>query len=488
MKRTIFALCAIVLACCSGHKDPGPNGLRYPALSYAPPNLKAHEYTLKNGITAFIVPDAKLPVFDIEASIRTGSLLNPENAPGICEATAELLRSGGTRTIPADSFDETVDFFAASLSSDYEATNATAALSILKDNLDTGLYLFDQMLRNPGFETQKLALLKTRMKESIQHRFDHPSRTMNILFDHAMYGPGKISGIMTTSNVDRISTESIRSFYKNTYRPKNIILAVSGKFEVPAIIEKLNATLGAWEPSNKPETAFPNITIQRGKAFYFVEKDINQAYVSLGLPLVQRPNPDYYPLVVMNWIVGGAPFTSRLSKKIREYQGLAYSAGSQVKCGYFYPGAFKVYMQTKSASTAYAIGLAKRELDAFVKNGATAAELAEAQQSIIDAFPAMFKTGADISSAFAQNRYLKRDDAFYDSYRDTLRAITLGDIRSVAEKYLVTDSMVICVVGKYDACAPGDDVHPEKLNDFGPVTRLTEQELERICTSPGKRP
>ena len=217
------------------------------------------------------------------------------------------------------------------------------------------------------------------------------------------------------------------------------------------------------------------------KKHYFVEKESNQAYIRLGLPLIQRPHPDYYPLALMNWVLGGAPFTSRISKKIREYEGLAYHAGSRVSCGYFFPGTFNVYLETKSASAAYAISLVFGEIRTFLEAGARAEELEAGKKSLIDAFPAMFKTGDDIADAFAYNQYKKRADDHFDVYRGKIRAITLDDLRRVAEKYLLSDSMAICIVGRYADCEKGDGVHPPKLADYGDFTRLTEKELEALC-------
>jgi zinc protease len=221
---------------------------------------------------------------------------------------------------------------------------------------------------------------------------------------------------------------------------------------------------------------------QRG--LHFVEKDISQAYIRMGLPALKRPHPDYFSLAVMNYIFGGAPFVSRISKKIREEEGLAYSAGSNLSCGFFYRGHFNIYLETKSASAAYAVDLALREMKTFLDKGATEAELADAKKSLIDAFPANFKTGEDVASAFAYNQYYGRGDDYFDVYCDTIGAITLEDIRRVAAKYLRPDSMAVCMVGRWKECAEGDGTHPVKLADFGAFKRYTEREIEKDCLTP----
>jgi len=182
----------------------------------------------------------------------------------------------------------------------------------------------------------------------------------------------------------------------------------------------------------------------------------------------------------MNWILGGAPFTSRISKKVREEEGLAYSAGSGVSGEYFYPGIFYCYLETKSASTAYAISLIYKEIDQFLKEGATDEELATAKQSIIDAFPASFKTAAQTASAFSQNQFNGDSDDRFSTFREKINSITKEKILETAKKYLKKEQMTLTVVGNYNDCIKGDPAKKAALSDFGTVKMLTEKELTKL--------
>jgi predicted Zn-dependent peptidase len=478
----IFFLFTLSLIGCGSNERP--ENLKYRATKFIPPPLPPHRYTLDNGVTAFVVEDKKLPVFDILAVVRTGGLLEPQDRDGLAQITSELLESGGTQGIPSDSLDERIDFHAATLSSECDRVSATLSLSILSEKTDTGLYLFTEVLTRPAFEQKKLDLAKARLKEAVRHRFDHPKSTLQVAYDYAMYGKGRLSELISEKEVDAITRADVENFHRLCYRPENLILAVSGRFETKEMLKKLNATVGRWKRTGRPADAIPDPPMHFQQGLHFVEKDINQAYIRMGLPALKRPHPDYFSLAVMNYIFGGAPFVSRISKKIREEEGLAYSAGSSLSCGFFYRGHFNITLETKSASAAYAVDLALKEMKTFLDKGATEAELADAKKSLIDAFPANFKTGEDVASAFAYNQYYGRGDDYFDVYCDNVGAITLEDVRRVAGKYLKPNSMAVCVVGRWKECAEGDGTHPVKFVDFGVFKRYTEREIEKDCLTP----
>lgn len=482
MKRLLILTLA-ALFCSCGRPDL-PDSLKYSGLKYTPPALAPCRHTLDNGVTVFVIEDKKLPLFDILALFRTGGLQEPAEKEELAAMTADLLEDGGTKSIPADSLDELLDFLAASLSSSADLTSASVSLSVLNDKIDTALALFTEVVTRPAFEQKKLDLLKTRAREQVLHRFDHPKGVLAVLYNFVMYGPGKLSALPTANGLGSISRADVEAFHKRHYRPENMIVAVSGRFDTREMLGKLNATLGKWKGPGQAADTIPRPAMKFSAGRFFVEKEINQAYIRMGLPAVKRPHPDYYPLTLMNYIFGGAPFTSRISKKIREKEGLAYSAGSGLSCGYFYTGHFNVYLETKSASAAYAIDLALKEMREYVEKGATAEELLDAKKSLIDAFPANFKTGSDVASAFAMNQYFGRPDDHFDVYRDTINAISLSDISRVVRKYLKAESLAVCVVGKWEACVKGDGVHPVTLDSLGAFRRWTEKEIEKECLEP----
>jgi len=471
-------VCALLLPCCT--KKESPYGLKYPALKFSPPALVPARYTLDNGVTAFIVEDNKLPVLDLHARFKTGGLMESASEKGLASMTADLLEEGGLKSVTADSLDELLEFHAIDISADADFTGAMVSLSCLTEKTDLGLDLFNRVLREPAFEEKKLALAKAREIEGIRHRYDAPAGTLRIAGRYTLYGRNAWTEQLSESDVNKMNRDALLKFYQAHFRPENMIIGVSGRFDAKEMLKKLNSTIGTWKKSGNAEAVFPKLPVDYKKRFNFIEKDINQAYVRVGIPLfLQRPNPDYYPVILMNWVLGGASFTSRISKKVREQEGLAYDVGSSVSCEYFYPGSFNVILQTKSASTAYAIDLIFKEIRSFLKSGALDTELAAGKQSLIDAFPSAFQNGNKVARAFSYNQYVKETDDNIDQYCARIRAVTLADVKRVAETYVKPESLSLCIVGKFAECEKGDGTHKAKLADFGNAARMTEKELNK---------
>jgi predicted Zn-dependent peptidase len=471
-------ICAFLFPGCA--KKDSPYDLKYPDLKFVPPVLTSARFTLDNGVTAFIVEDKKLPVLDIHARFRTGGLMESPAEKGLASMTADLIEEGGTRSIPADSLDALLEFHAMGLSSDADFTGAMVSLSCLSEKTELGLDLFNRVLREPAFEEKKLALAKERIIEDIRHRFDAPANTLRMAGRYALYGRDAWSELLSERDVKIMNRDALVKFYQTYFRPENMIIGVSGRFDAREMLRKLNNTIGTWKTAGGKEAVFPKLVMAPGKRFLFVEKDINQAYVRIGSPLMLlRPHPDYYPVILMNWVLGGASFTSRISKKVREQEGLAYDAGSSVSCEYFYPGSFNVVLQTKSASTAYAIDLVFKEIREFLKSGALDTELAAGKQGLADAFPSAFQNGNKVARAFTYNQYVKETDDNIEQYCARVRAVTLADIQRVAESYLKPESLSICIVGKYAECEKGDGTHKAKLADFGTAVKMTEKEINK---------
>jgi zinc protease len=156
-------------------------------------------------------------------------------------------------------------------------------------------------------------------------------------------------------------------------------------------------------------------------------------------------------------------------ERVRSNEGLAYDVRSQLDAGYFFPGTFTLSLQTKSLSAAYAIGLCLEELRKICREPVTADELEKAKSSLIESFPAMFRTGQDIAVNFCWNEYWGRPFDHFDLYRPKIKALTAGDLLQAAQKHLHPDSLMIAVVGNLQDCSKGDGVHPAQLSDFGPV-------------------
>jgi zinc protease len=219
---------------------------------------------------------------------------------------------------------------------------------------------------------------------------------------------------------------------------------------------------------------------------YRVQKDVNQGRVSIGLPTVRRDDPDVYALEVMNEILGGSGFTSRITKTVRSNEGLAYSAGSGLAPGVFYPGRFRAGFQSKSRTVAWATELVFAEIRRIREQPVSAEELQTIKDSLVQTFPSNFASKAQAMAIFASDEYTKREAGYWSSYRERIGAVTAADVQRVARKHLLPEKMVVLVVGDQAEIDKGDPKHPVTLVSLAPGGKATTLALRDPLTM--KRP
>ena len=209
-----------------------PDQLRFAPLEYEPPHVSQHRHVLSNDVVGFFVEDHDLPLVNISLIIRAGSYLDPDEKRGLTSAVFSLLRSGGTKRWAAEDFDEEADFLAASISTSAGLNSSHASLNVLTKNLDQGLDLFFEMLKNPAFQQDRLDLHKSRVLQNLERRNDRTSSIERREWARLIRGSNHPSSAQTTTvTVESISVADLRSFRRKYLHPANFILAVSGDFD-----------------------------------------------------------------------------------------------------------------------------------------------------------------------------------------------------------------------------------------------------------------
>jgi predicted Zn-dependent peptidase len=200
-----------------------------------------------------------------------------------------------------------------------------------------------------------------------------------------------------------------------------------------------------------------------------VDKDVNQGRVSMMLPGIMRDNPDYFAVQVMNDILGGGGFTSRLVNRVRSDEGLAYSAGSSFPGGVYYPLVFAAGFQSKSRTVPFAISIILEEIKRIKDEPVSNLELSTSKQGFVDRFPRTFSTKAQTANIFAQDeftgRFAKQPD-FWKTYRERFERVSTEEVLRVARKYLISSELVILVVGQKEQILLGHPDHAVKLSDL----------------------
>jgi predicted Zn-dependent peptidase len=298
-----------------------------------------------------------------------------------------------------------------------------------------------------------------------------------------LYGERHFLNAFTTeASIRSITRDDLLAFHKRYFHPANMIAAVSGSFDRAAMLKQLEAAFAGW-PGTKPSVPPVDPAYESAQAgVYRIQKDVPQGRVSIGLVGVKRSSPDVYALEVMNEILGGSGFTSRITKTVRSNEGLAYSAGSGISFGVYSPGRFRAGFQSKSRTVAYAAQLVLEEIRKIREQPVSDEELTTIKNNLVQTFPSQFASKGQSMAIFAADEYTSRAPDYWARYRDRIAAVTAADVQRVAKTHLVPEKLLILVVGDQKEIEIGDDKHPVKLAELAPGGRVVTLPLRDPMT------
>ena len=453
-----------------------PERLSFPPLEFSPPKPETYRVPLKNGPVAYIVPDRELPLVNIGIYIHTGDWVEPEGKEGLTDLCGSLLASAGTEKRTAQELDERLAFLAAQLGSNIRGAQGAVTLNLLSKDLDEGLTILREVLTQPRFQQDRLDLGKQQMMQAMKQRNDDSENIEGMEAGFLAYGEKFWDNRQqTAASVESITRDDLLAFHKRWYFPSNFVLAVSGDFDRDSMAKKLEDLFANWPTAGNPPPVIPTNVTMAAAGVYLMNKDVNQGRVSMMLPGIMRENPDYFSIIIMNDILGGGGFTSRIVNRVRSDEGLAYSAYSSFPGGIFFPYAFTAGFQSKSRTVAYATAIVVEELKRIAAVPVSAAELEDAKKGFIDRLPRSFATKAQVANVFAYDEFTGRyskDPDYWQKVVPRIKAVTTEDVQRVAKKYLTADRLVILVVGQKDEILQGHPNHPVKLTEFGKLTEL----------------
>jgi len=461
---TAVLLCCIASSCTKQYARPYED-LKYPKLGDIEiPDVE--RLTLANGMRLFLVEDHELPLIGISARIRTGSIYEPADKIGLASITGIVMRTGGTVSKTGDELDEQLERIAASVETGIGLNSGSASMSVLKEDIDTGLAILADVLMNPAFREDKIMLAKIRHRSSIARRNDNVSSIAIREYEKLIYGPESVYARHTEyATIENITRDDLVAFHKKYFKPNNVMLAVIGDFDTGEIIKKIEKAFEGWQKADIDFPDVPKVQYEFKATTNVVRKeDINQSNIYLGHIGGVMSDPDYFALIVLNRILGGG-FTGRLFKNIRSREGLAYSVFGLYSSNYDFPGIFYVGCQTKSESTVYAIRAMTEEVKKMTESEVTDEELALAKESYLNSFVFNFDSKGEIVSRLMTYAYYGYPEDFLQKAKENIEKVTKADVLRVAREHLKPDKMQILAVGR-----PQD--FDEPLSVFGPVHEI----------------
>ncbi len=448
-----------------------PDQLKYPELQYDPPNPADYRVQLKSGPVAYVVTNRELPLINIAILVRTGQYVEPDGKQGLSSLAGYLLARGGTKSKTAEELEERLAFLAAQLSSGVGETQGSVSLNLLSKDLDEGLGILREVLTAPRFQDDKIALIKSQTLQSIRQRNDDSSdieeRERGFLAQGEKFWANRYT---TAASLESITKKDLQEFHQRWFHPTNFVVAVSGDFEPAKMTAKLEQLFAKWPFTGDVPPEIPTNTELAKPGIYVVNKDVNQGRVAIMLPGIHREDPDYFPAILMNDILGGGGFTSHIMNRVRSDEGLAYSASSSLPGGVYYPLTFNASFQSKSRTVPYAISIVLDEMKKMAQQPPAKDELHISKRSFIDRFPRTFATKTQVATTFAQEEFTgryKKDPLFWDKYRDRIDGVTQEDVQRVAKQFLTSTNLVVLIVGQKEEILKGHPNHPVKIEEIG---------------------
>jgi zinc protease len=471
--RLRLLLPAILVAAASLGAEQPPDRSRLPE-SGPPPALnlpQIQKRQLTNGLPVWIVELHKVPVAQINLVVLSGTAQDPPGRFGIGSLTAAMLPEGaGSRS--ALEIADAVDYLGADLGTASTSDATMVRLHVPAARLTEALPIMADVALRPTLPEDELERQRQQRLTSILQARDDPATIASVGFSRLLFGRAHRYGTPsfgTAETIKSFSTDDLRAFYAAAFRPGNAALIATGDITAERIMPLFESTFGTWKP---PATAapaaekLPSAEQPAAREVYLIDKPgAPQTQIRIGWIGVPRSTPDYFPLIVMNTLLGGS-FSSRLNMNLREKHGYTYGASSsfdmRTSAGPFSAGA-----GVQTDKTGEALKEFFNELNAILKP-VSADELARAKNYVALRFPSGFETTGDVSRRLEDALVYKLPDDYFSSYVQNIQAVTPADVQRVAQKYIQPSRFMVTVVGDRQQIEP--QIRPLNLGNLKVVT------------------
>ncbi|MFQ3593836.1 MAG: insulinase family protein, partial [Gemmataceae bacterium] len=420
---------------------------------------------LPNGLVVLLFPNRRLPTFEAKLLLRDSALYQEADKLGVASLTGALLDEGTPKRSGAQIADA-IEGVGGELS----VTGVGGTVKTLAPDRKLGLELLFDCLIHPVLPEDAFHRAKARLQAQVMEDQAQPETVAQQTFQQLVYGKHPLGRPIagTLKTVKGLSRADCRAYHSLVFRPNNAILAVVGDFEPDAVLAEIKELTTQWKPSKLPKLEFPEVRLPEK----FTQKIISmpeaaQLHFYLGHVGIRRTNPDYFKLLVMDYILGTGPgFTDRLSSRLRDREGLAYSVSANITSSAAKePGTFTCYIGTDKENFQRVKKLFLEELHRIRDTKPTPDELQDAKTYLLGSALMRFGSNAGIAEQLVSIERFGLGWDYLEKSQRAIAAVTAEDIQTVAKKYLHPERMILTVVGAVDAMGKpllDQPVKPEK--------------------------
>jgi zinc protease len=406
----------------------------------------AHREVLPNGIVLLVAERPAIPIVVVRTFAHAGAVLDPPDRAGLANLTGALL-TRGTAKHTGPELDSAIEFVGGSLGAGAARDGLTASLSVLKKDIGLGLDLLAEVLLTPTFPEAELKRKAAQIQAAIKRSEEDPGTVAGralakLVFPNHPYGI-PVEG--TVESVGKLTRDDVVRFHRGYVRPDTTVIAVVGAVTVDEARREIVARFGGWKAPTEPPPTVSSVTPGAAPQTQAIEKELTQATILLGRQAIRQTDPDYFPLTVGSYVLGGGS-ASRLYSRVREEGGLAYAVYSYANPAR-YGASFVVSAQTRTAEVPKVIEIMREELARLTREPVTERELKLAKDYLIGSFPLRLDTTSKVADFIVAVEEQGLGLDYADRYKERVAKVTAADVQRVAAKYLAPDTFNRVIVG-----------------------------------------
>lgn len=422
------------------------------SIAIATPNIQ--HWQSASGAKVLFVEDHDIPMLDVAVTLQAGSSFDAPEKSGVAGLTHQLLDSG-SEGLSEDDISRGMADIGAQFGGSSDQDRSSVSLRTLSSaaERDKALDIMARVLQHPLFPETVLAREKVRLIAALKEAETQPDSIADKAFQKAVFGthPYALLGSGEIDSVEKITARDLGDFYRAHYQADHAVVAIMGdatRAQAEAIAQQLTAQL----PASPAPSALPKVVMKIAASEQRISHPASQSHILIGAPGMARSDPDFFPLYVGNYILGGGGFASRLMNEVRETKGLAYSVYS-----YFMPlkqpGVFEIGLQTKKEQADEALKLVRNTLADFIAKGPTEKELLATKQNIIGGFPMRIDSNRKILDYLSIIGFYDLPLTYLDDFTRNIDSVTVARIRDAFKRHVDPQAMATVIVGAPEGAA-----------------------------------
>ena len=407
---------------------------------------KPYETTLENGLKVVIVENDRLPIVSYRLAFLSGSADESAGSTGLSSAVTSLLNEG-TKNRSSKQIADEIERLGANISASAGTDNTIISASSLSMYSDDILKLMADMVLMPSFPENEVSLYKQNTLQGLKFQRSNPGFLASEQTARILYGKHPYSIVSPSeADVNKITRENLMKFHDANYIPNNAVMIIVGNVKRDEILKQLKSNFGDWQKGEITATKFPVPPVRKERTLTIVDRPGSaQSNIVLANLAINRNDPDYFPVLVMNQVLG-AGASSRLFMNLREEKGYTYGAYSSFDTKK-QAGNFSATAEVRTPVTGDSLKEFFYELDRIQKAKVSEKELRDAKNFLTGVFPIRAETQEGLTNLVTSQQLYNLPGDYLQTYRDKVNAVTLEDVERVAKKYITPDKEAVIIVG-----------------------------------------